>query len=56
MGQLDSSNYFGCGSIDIKGGPSGSPDMGGMVSILSLLALPFIMRRWRLKRLKESSV
>lgn len=43
----DTTSAFGCGSIDIKGGPSGPSDMGGLVSLLSMLALPFVMRRWK---------
>lgn len=40
---------FGCGSIYIKkDGSSGPTDMGGKVSLLALLALPFIMRWWRM--------
>lgn len=43
----EKSSAFGCGGIDIRGGTSGPPDMGGPVSLIFLLSLPFIMRLWR---------
>lgn len=44
----DRSSAFGCGGIDIKGGGSSGPsDFGDLVSLMAILSLPFIMRRWR---------